>query len=156
VLEPGDLICSELGPKWAGYQAQISQCISLGKPSATLLDLHKYACEMFHRMADRVRPGVHHDEVLQAAGEVVERCRANYGDLADGFNPIATPAGLGGPDPEPTSKILEPNQAFNLHIGHGVSQPQHLYGGYCVVVTDGAPRHLSRFPIEELMLKVID
>jgi len=156
IIQKGDVICSEIGPKWAGYQAQMSQCISLGSPTVEMVELTKYAAEIFHKMADKLRPGNAHSDALHAGDDVVELARKKFGSLADGFHPIASAAGLGGPDPTPRTKELQPNQAFNIHIGHGAATPQHLYGGYCVVVTTGEPRHLSKYSVEETLLTVVE
>lgn len=159
VLQKRDVVCSETSPKWAGYQAQGLQCISLGKPTAEMQELAKYAAEIFHRCADQLRPGNALEKVISAADPVIERARAKLGDLADSLHPLLGPAGLGGPDPLGTAKELQANQAFMLEIGPGgrpYHPPQHVYGGYCLVTTSTAARHLGGHPIEEMLLKVID
>lgn len=159
VLQPGDVICSETSPKWAGYQAQGLQCIVLGKPTPEMRALAGYATEVYATCAEQLRPGNTIDEVIHAADPIVERARATLGSLADSVRPICSAAGLGGPDPEPRPAVLQPNQAFMLEIGPGgrpYNPAQHLYGGYCIVTTAGAPRHLGSIPIEEMLLTMID
>ena len=144
ILEPGDVICSETSPKWLGYQAQGLQAIAIGEPTWELRELAKFGAEVYQVCADRLRPG-----------NTLERARAVVGDLADGLRPICSGAGLGGPDPYPRPPELRPNQAFMLEIGPGgrpFNPPQHVYGGYCIVTTDGAPRHLGGIPIEQMLL----
>jgi hypothetical protein len=122
-------------------------------------ELAQYAAEIYHKCADQLRPGNTLEQVIHSADDVVERARARLGDLADGLRPICGGAGLGGPDPYPRPLELQPNQAFMLEIGPGgrpYSPPQHLYGGYCIVTTTGAPRHLGGIPIESMLLTVID
>lgn len=156
VLRQGDLIVSEISPKWAGYQAQGLQCISLGKPNAKMQELAKYAAEIFHKVADQLRPGNYWPDVRHAGDEVIERARAKLGDLADGLHPLNSAAGLGGPDPSPRPYEIQPNQAFMVELGPGGTQPQHVNGGYCIVTTNGEPRHLSAIPIEERLLRVVE
>jgi hypothetical protein len=59
------------------------------------------------------------------------------------------PAGLGGPDPSARPREIQPNQAFMGEIGpySGRSNPRppwRMNGGYCLISTDGPPRHLMR------------
>ena len=88
ILQPGDVICSEISPKWAGYQAQGLQCVSLGKATAEMQELAKYAAEIFHKVADQLRPGNYWPDVRHAGDDVIERARAKLGDLADGLTPV--------------------------------------------------------------------
>lgn len=155
VLQKGDVICSEISPKWAGYQAQGLQCISLGRPTAQMRELAKYAAEIFHKVGEALRPGRRLEDVRHGGDDVIERARAKLGDLADSLHPHVQAAGLGGPDTFPRPSVLQPSQAFMIEIGPGQSQPQHIYGGQCVVTTGGNPRYLHATPIEEMLLKVI-
>jgi len=159
VLQQGDVICSETSPKWAGYQAQGLQCIVLGRPTPQMQELAKYAAEIYHKCADQLRPGNTREQVVHAADDVIERARTGLGSLADGLRPACSVAGLGGPDPAPRPNVLQPNQAFMLEMGPGgraYNPPQHIYGGYCIVTTTGAPRHLGEVPIEDMLLRAIE
>lgn len=159
VLQVGDVICSETSPKWAGYQAQGLQCFVLGSPTPEMRELAKYGAEVYLTCAEQLRPGNTLQQAIHAADHVVERARRTLGDLADGLRPICGAAGLGGPDPEPRPEVLQPNQAFMLEIGPGgrpYNPRQHVYGGYCIVTTQGAPRHLAGIPIEQMLLTAID
>jgi Xaa-Pro dipeptidase len=159
VLQQGDVICSETSPKWAGYQAQGLQCLVLGRPTPQMQELARYAAEIYHKCADQLRPGNTLERVIHAADDVIERARTRLGNLADGLRPICGAAGLGGPDPAPRPNVLQPNQAFMLEMGPGgraYNPPQHIYGGYCIVTTRGAPRHLGGIPIEDMLLTVIE
>jgi Xaa-Pro dipeptidase len=159
VLQVGDVICSETSPKWAGYQAQGLQCFVIGRPTPELRELARYATEIYTLCADQLRPGNTLDQVVHAADHVIERARAQLDCLADGLRPLCSAAGLGGPDPAPRPGVLQPNQAFMLEIGPGgraYKPRQHVYGGYCIVTTSGAPRHLGGVPIEEMLLTAIE
>jgi Xaa-Pro aminopeptidase len=160
ILQPGDVISSETSPKWAGYQAQGLQCIVLGKPRPEMVELAKYAAEIFHLTADQLRPGNVWQEAEHAGAEIIERVRKGpLGDLANGLWPHCSIAGLGGPDPFPVSNVIQPNQAFMVEMGVGgrrFQPPQSIQGGYCIVSTDGAPRHLSGVPIEKMVLSAVE
>ena len=155
ILEPGDVICSETSPKWLGYQAQGLQAIAIGEPTRELRELARFGAEVYLTCAEQLRPSHTLEQVIHAADHVIERARAVVGDLADGLRPICSGAGLGGPDPAPRPAELQANQAFMLEIGPGgrsYELAQHVYGGYCIVTTDGAPRHLGGIPIEQMLL----
>ncbi len=159
LLQRGDVVCSETSPKWAGYQSQGLQCIVVGRPTAEMRELAKYGAEVYRLCADELRPGNTLEQAIHAADHVVERARATLGGLADGLRPICGAAGLGGPDPFPRPAELQPNQAFMLEIGPGgrsYNPSQHVYGGYCIVTTEGAPRHLGRVPIEQMLLTAVE
>jgi len=155
ILQRGDVIVSEISPKWAGYQAQGLQCLTLGDPTPEMQELAKYGAEIFHKVADFLRPGNALAEARHAGDDVIEKARAVLGGLADALHPLNSPAGMGGPDPVPRATEIQPNMAFMVEIGPGGNQPQHVHGGYCIITTDGAPRHLSNIPIEERLLTVV-
>jgi len=160
VLQRGDVISSETSPKWAGYQAQGLQCVVLGKPTPEMHELARYAAEIFHLTADKLRPGNVWQEAEHAGAAVVERARSSgLGDLADSLWPHCSIAGLGGPDPFPVSNIVQPNQAFMVEMGVGGRRfrpAQSIQGGSCIVSTTAAPRYLSGVPIEQLVLTAIE
>lgn len=159
VLRRGDAVFSETSPKWAGYQAQGLQCFVVGKPTHEMAELAKYAAEVYRVSEDALRPGTTLDRAAHAADPIIERARGKLGPLADALRPLYGAAGLGGPDPYPRPAELRPNQAFMVEIGPGgraYNPSQHLYGGYCVVTTNGAPRRLGSIPIEEMLLTAIE
>jgi Xaa-Pro aminopeptidase len=162
LLRPGDYVVSEASPKWAGYQAQGLQCVVLGKPTAEMRELVKWGGEVWARITDNLRPGKTLEQVEHSADDVIERARAKIGDWAGALMPHCSYAGLGGPDPFPRPREIQPRQAFMGEIGpySGRSEPRppwRMNGGYCLITTDGAPRHLNgRYSIEDRMLVVID
>jgi Xaa-Pro aminopeptidase len=162
VLQRGDYIVSEASPKWAGYQAQSLQCAVIGTPTPEMCELVKYGAEVWHRVADHIRPGNTLLQAERSADDIIERARRKLGDAAGTLVPHCSYAGLGGPDPFPRPLEIQPNQAFMGEIGPygGRSDPRppwRMNGGYCLVSTSGAPRHLNgRYSIEARMLAVID
>ena len=162
VLQKGDYIVSETSPKWAGYQSQGLQCVVLGKPTPEMLELVKYGTEVWDKCTDLIRPGNTVEEVGHAADDVIEKARAKLGSLAETLILHCGFAGLGGPDPAIRPPEIQPNQAFMPEIGPtgGRSSPQppwRMNGGYCVVSTNGAPRHFyGKHPIEERLMVVIE
>ena len=157
ILKAGDVVTSEIGPKWAGYQAQSMQCISLGRPTDELRELAKYGLEVFHKVVDRLRPGTSAGEAASAGNDVIRHAQEKLGaELAHGLRPLIHESGLGGPDPTPRPWTIQANQAFMVEIGPGQTAAQHVYVGSCYLVTPSAPRLLGSVPPEEKILAVVD
>ena len=162
ILRRGDYIVSETSPKWAGYQAQGLQCVVLGSPTPEMKEVVKYGVEVWHRFTDLLRPGKTLEQAEHCADDIIEKARARLGDLASALIPHCSYAGLGGPDPFARPAEIQPNQAFMAELGpfSGRTKPPspwRMNGGYCLISTEGAPRHLSgRHPIEERLMVVIE
>lgn len=161
VLQVGDYIVSEASPKWAGYQAQSLQCAVIGTPTPLMRELVKHGTEVWHKVADAIRPGNTLEQAEHAADDIIEKARARLGDPAGTLVPHCSYAGLGGPDPFPRPLEIQPNQAFMGEIGpySGRSNPRppwRMNGGYCLISTAGAPRHLhGKHPIEDRLMAVV-
>ena len=162
LLSPGDYVVSEASPKWAGYQAQSLQCAVIGKPTAQMRELVKYGVEVWHKVCDAIRPGNTLEQAEHAADDIIEKARARLGDFAGSLVPHCSYAGLGGPDPFPRPAEIQPNQAFMGEIGPygGRSKPRppwRMNGGYCLISTQSAPRHLDgKHPIEDRLMAVVE
>jgi Xaa-Pro aminopeptidase len=161
-LKRGDYIVSEASPKFAGYQAQSLQCVVLDKPTAEMKELVKYGTEVWHRFTDLIRPGNTFAQIEHCADDIIERASGKLGDHAGALIPHVSYAGLGGPDPSARPIEIQPNQAFMGEMGpySGLAKPRppwRMNGGYCLISTNGAPRHLSgRHPIEHRLMAVVD
>jgi Xaa-Pro aminopeptidase len=161
VLSRGDYVVSEVSPKWAGYQAQSLQCAVLATPTEEMKELVKYGVEVWHRVTDQLRPGNTLERAEHSADDIIEKARKRLGDYAGALVPHCSYAGLGGPDPFPRPLEIQPNQAFMGEIGpySGRSKPRppwRMNGGYCLISTEGAPRHLSgKYPIEARLMVVV-
>jgi Xaa-Pro aminopeptidase len=161
VLNRGDYIVSEASPKWAGYQAQSLQCAVLGMPTAEMRELVKYGVEVWDRITGGIRPGNTIERIEQSANDIIEKARARLGDYAGVLRAHVSYAGLGGPDPFARPWEITPNQAFMVEIGPfgGLAEPRppwRMNGGYCLISTEGAARHLNgRHPIEDRFMAVI-
>jgi hypothetical protein len=161
-LKRGDYIVSEASPKYAGYQAQSLQCIVLSKPTPEMKELVNWGVEVWHRFTDLIRPGNTIEQIEHSADDIIERARSKLGDYAGALVPHCSYAGLGGPDPFARPREIQPNQAFMGEIGpySGRSNPRppwRMNGGYCLISTDGPPRHLcGRYPIEARLMAIVD
>jgi Xaa-Pro aminopeptidase len=161
-LNRGDYVVSEASPKFAGYQAQSLQSVVFGTPTAEMKELVKYGVEVWNRVTDFIRPGNTLEEVEHCADNIIEKARARIGDHAGALVPHCSYAGLGGPDPFARPREIQPNQAFMGELGPygGRSKPRppwRMNGGYCLISTNGAPRHLNgKHVIEERLMAVIE
>jgi Xaa-Pro aminopeptidase len=162
VLKRGDYIVSEASPKYAGYQAQSLQCVVLDEPTPDMKELVNWGVEVWHRFTDLIRPGNTIEQIEHSADDIIERARSKLGDYAGALVPHCSYAGLGGPDPFARPREILPNQAFMGEIGpySGRSNPRppwRMNDGYCLISTDGAPRHLcGTHPIEARLMAVVD
>ena len=162
VIERGDFVVSELSPKYAGYQAQGLQCVVFAKPTPEMFELVKYGVEVWDRITDKLRPGNTIEMAEKSADDIIERCRAKMGDAwANALIPHCSYAGLGGPDPFPRPLEIQPNQAFMGEIGpySGKGKPLpwwRMNGGYCLLSTEGAPKHLcGKYPIQDRLMSIV-
>jgi Xaa-Pro dipeptidase len=158
VLNRGDYVVSEVSPKWAGYQAQSLQCVVFDKPTDIMCELVKYGAEVWHAVTDAIRPGNTLENAEHAADGLIEKARGKLGEYVNALIPHCSYAGLGGPDPFPRPLEIQPNQAFMGEIGpySGRSEPRppwRMNGGYCLISTQSAPRHLcGKYPIEQRLM----
>lgn len=162
ILNPGDYIISEASPKWAGYQAQGLQCVVIAQPTPEMKELVKYGAEVWHRVTDQLRPGNTLEQAEHSAEDIIAKARERLGDYAGTLIPHCSYAGLGGPDPSARPAEIQPNQAFMGEIGPygGRAKPRppwRMNGGYCLITTDGAPRHLNgKYSIEQRLMTAVE
>lgn len=158
----GDYIVSEASPKFAGYQAQSLQCVVIGPAPPAMHELVKYGVEVWDAVTDNLRPGRIMTDVLKSAAPIMARAEKRLGLIASALTPHLSYAGLGGPDTSARPAEIQPNQAFMGEIGpqgaHGKTPPPwRINGGYCLITTDGAPRHLNgNILIGKRLLVVLD
>ncbi len=162
ILAKGDYIVSEVSPKYAGYQAQSLQCIVIGPAPEQMVELAKYGVEIWDKVAENLLPGRIIADVLKTADQIIARAEKRFGSTSAALTPHLSYAGLGGPDTSARPAEVQPNQAFMGEIGpqggHGKPHPRwRVNGGYCLITTDGMPRHLSgKYPIDKRLLIELD
>lgn len=85
VLEPGDPVLLDLGPRVGGYWGDSCNTFAVGEPSAELRAMHERVRRAIERAVEVIAPGV-------PAGEVDARVR----ELLDGYaNPLHIGHGIG-------------------------------------------------------------
>jgi len=161
-LTTGDYVVSEVSPKFAGYQAQSLQCLVIGHAPDEMVELARYGVEIWDKMCENLLPGRILADVLKTTDPIMARAEQKFGAKAAALTPHLSYAGLGGPDTSARPAEIRPNQAFMGEIGpqggHGKpTPPWRINGGYCLITTEGAPRHLcGQYPIDQRLLIEVD
>lgn len=86
VLQPGDVLITEISAAYEGYPGQILRTFSIGAPPITEYQrLHDLAMRVFERVAGVLRAGATVEEVLDAADEIDAAGYTICDDLLHGF-----------------------------------------------------------------------
>ncbi len=70
VLKTGDIILTEIGPEYNGYEAQCGWPITFGEPTKEYQDMLDVAFEAYHKVVDQLRAGNMTEEILKA-GDII-------------------------------------------------------------------------------------
>ncbi|HEV8468081.1 MAG TPA: Xaa-Pro peptidase family protein [Candidatus Limnocylindria bacterium] len=85
IIEPGDILISEIGAEWWGYAGQIHRAYAIGAdPTDVYIELHDVAVEAYRRIVDALHDGATVADVLDAAEVIHERGFTIYDDLLHG------------------------------------------------------------------------
>jgi Xaa-Pro aminopeptidase len=148
----GDLLTFELSAAVAPeYSGQLLRTVCLAaEPTPQVRELHDVAEAALAAVADRLRPGVHVEELV-AAAEVIERAGfTTVDDLVHGFGGGYLPPVLGS-----RSRAIRPTPDFTLEAGMtlvvqpNVATPDGRLGvqtGELLLVTESGPERLHTFP----------
>ncbi len=151
VLQPGDLVTTELTPCVQGYYAQICRTLVLGQPTPIQLKSHAVYVEAMQAGIAKVRPGVTQGEVAKALNDVFR---------AHGLGEYITSAytrvrghGLGlyvdGPHVlEDVKMVLEPDMTLIVHPNTYHPDVGYIVLGDSVRVTQSGCEVLTRTPRE--------
>lgn len=152
----GDVITTEISASWWGYPGQVLRTMAVGADATPgYLALHEVADAAYNALVDRIRPGLHVSELVEAADLIAAAGYTICDDLVHGFGGGYLPPVLGtksrpaGPVPELTLEegmalVVQPN-VITLDERAGVQT-----GGLVIVTADGceelqsAPRGLWR------------
>jgi Xaa-Pro aminopeptidase len=152
VVAAGDLLTFELSAAVAPeYSGQLLRTVCLAaEPTPQVQELHDVAEAALAAVADRLRPGVHVDEIV-AAAEVIEQAGfTTVDDLVHGFGGGYLPPVLGS-----RSRAIRPTPDFTLEAGMtvvvqpNVATPDGRLGvqtGELLLVTESGPERLHTFP----------
>jgi Xaa-Pro dipeptidase len=89
VIEPGDVLITEIGADWWGYAGQIHRAYAIGAdPTDEYQKLHDVAVEAYRRIVGVLHDGATVADVLDAADVIHERGFTVYDDLLHGTSQL--------------------------------------------------------------------
>ncbi|MCW2699538.1 MAG: aminopeptidase family protein [Blastococcus sp.] len=148
----GDLLTFELSaavaPEYSG-QLLRTVCVA-GEPSPQVRELHDVAEAALAAVSERLRPGVHAQELVAAAEVIEDAGFTTVDDLVHGFGGGYLPPVIGS-----RSRAIRPTPNFTLEAGMtvvvqpNVATPDGRLGvqtGELLLVTDQGPERLHTFP----------
>jgi Xaa-Pro aminopeptidase len=148
----GDLLTFELSAAVAPeYSGQLLRTVVIGEePSAAVRKLHDVAEAALGAVSALLRPGVHAEELVEAAGVIEDAGFTTVDDLVHGFGGGYLPPVLGS-----RSRAIRPIPDFTLEAGMtvviqpNVATPDGRLGvqtGELLLVTEQGPERLHTFP----------
>lgn len=155
VLQRGDVIIDELSARYMGWSAKLGHPITLGPPTAELVDFHARSVEVFGEFEDVVGPGVDTADVQEAATAFRRnglQCRAM---VLHGIDMVT--AGpkvfVGRTSTKPYDRVLAPSMVVNIEL-----TPINLDGTLgtflsrtYAIESDGI-RCLTEYPVDEIVV----
>lgn len=153
-LEDRDQVMIELAGTYRRYNCCIERVVILGPPTETQLSMYNLVEETLREMLEAFRPGEPlgavdriHRTRLDAAGYGAHRYAACGYSLGATYRPswMDVPPMIHADNP----LELRPGMVFFPHVMLGDADSGLAMGvGQTVLVTDGAPEILNRFPLE--------
>ena len=148
----GDLLTFELSAAVAPeYSGQLLRSVVVGaEPTPAVLRLHDVAEAALDAVAERLRPGVHAQELVDAAAVIEDAGFTTVDDLVHGFGGGYLPPVIGS-----RSRAIRPTPDMTLEAGMtvvvqpNVATPDGRLGvqtGELLQVTDGGAERLHAFP----------
>lgn len=152
----GDMLLVEIEGRWGGYIAQIDQTVAIGSVTPERTDGMKLAFEAFHRVMDKLKPGVTVRELIAAA-----ELSARGGRLTTGLGGHGR--GTGDDGPLLVARRRESDAVLDLAIEEDCSfviKPSAAYDGVgdyarwgdTVAVTKNGAERLGTRPQEMRVL----
>ena len=151
-VESGDLLTFELSAAVApDYSGQVLRTVTVdAEPTPEVSRLHEVAEEALGRISERLRPGVHAEELVAAADVIEEAGFTTVDDLVHGFGGGYLPPVIGS-----RSRAIRPTPDITLEAGMtvvvqpNVATPDGRLGvqtGELLLVTDAGAERLHTFP----------
>jgi Xaa-Pro dipeptidase len=148
----GDLLTFELSAAVAPeYSGQLLRSVAVAaEPSAQVRELHDVAEAALDAVSARLRPGVHAQELVEAAGVIEDAGFTTVDDLVHGFGGGYLPPVIGS-----RGRAIRPTPDVTLEAGMtvvvqpNVATPDGRLGvqtGELLLVTDGGAQRLHGFP----------
>ncbi|MEE9134697.1 MAG: M24 family metallopeptidase [Nitrososphaerales archaeon] len=161
VLRKGDIILTEIGPEYNGYETQCGWPITLGKPTKEYDQMFAVAFEVYQKVVGLLKEGCDTDKILEAGDLIDEKGYKCAGP------PLlhALPSGLSGNDlfvPQRgqlesfimmgrTIKKMELRAGVPVSVGVSVARRDELAGLYIgdsFIIRKGPPSRLHSYPTQ--------
>jgi Xaa-Pro aminopeptidase len=151
-VAPGDVLTFELSAAVAPeYSGQLLRTVAVAQePSRQVQELHRVAEAALAAVTERLRPGVHAEELVAAAGVIEDAGFTTVDDLVHGFGGGYLPPVLGS-----RSRAIRPTPDLVLEAGMtlvvqpNVATPDGRLGvqtGELLLVTEHGAERLHTFP----------
>lgn len=154
IIGDRDLINSELGIFYNGYEAQTGKPIVTGPPTAVIKDLFAVALEGYGKMAETLYPGKSSVDSLQVGKWIQDSAFDFYGSFLQGMGgkqprqePLIDMAGVSSPFGDGGDLIYKEGMNFTLQM-HIVTKDKSagIFLADTFVVTADGHRCLNKFP----------
>ncbi|MPZ87652.1 MAG: M24 family metallopeptidase [Nitriliruptorales bacterium] len=148
-VRAGDVLVTEISAAFWGYAGQVLRTFTVeAEPTPLYQQLHDVAEAAFDRVAERLRPGVAPEELVDAAGVIEDAGFTVIDDLVHGYGGGYLPPVLGsrsrpaGPLPD-----LRLEAGMTVVVQPNVVTPDGRAGvqtGELLLITDAGPQRLHR------------
>lgn len=150
-LHPGDAISCEISAAYWGYAGQVLRTFTLAAdPTPLYARLHEVAEAAFAAIVERIRPGAHARELVEASGVIEEAGFTIYDDLVHGYGGGYLPPILGSRSrPNLPVPDLRLEEGMALVVQPNVITPDQRAGvqtGELVIVTPQGAESLHSAP----------
>lgn len=151
-LRPGDILLIDTGAKYAGYYCDFDRNIAIGPPSRVVKRVHDALWRATEAGIAAAVPGNTAADVFHAQAAVLEAgglSIGNVGRFGHGLGKVMTEF----PSNKPIDKTpLRPGMVLTIEPSAGYGAGKILVHEENLVVTDGAPRLLTRRAPREMVI----
>ena len=166
VIQPGDVIITEISASYWGYSGQIHRPIFVGaEPTPAWQRMFDTALEAYNQMAAAIRPGATEADVIRAASVIGENGYLIYDDLIHGYGVDIHPPLIDrsccaywpwdDSNPAPAGRRFEKNMAIVIQPNPITTDEQMgLQLGALTIVTENGAECLHNVPFEPVMVKL--
>jgi len=152
-INNGDLVSNELCANYMGYSGQLIRPIALGEPTKELWKLYNTAEELYHAIADAIKPGNTEQDVIEAVRPIAQKGDFHQqAPLVHGWDnkPDRPWIGLPGAAQFPiTPHVFEEGQLIMIEPNPcSMDLKKGIFLGSLHVVTQNGCRCLQKFPLE--------
>jgi len=166
VIQPGDIVISEISGSYFGYSGQINRSIALGQPTKEYWNIFDLALEAYEEIRQLLKPGRRKKDIMRVDARIRERGFVMQAPLVHGwglnvgppmmdFFKISDEVGMPRLPPEFTHMELKENMTVVIHPN--ICTPDLRRGIYlgnmCRITSNGAQSY-QKYPLEFIVKQV--